>query len=127
MEFREDVARQVFLIRYVRAGETVAMIVHDEGGRKIESTKVAISVEDPADVFDFVLALVDSSPDSPAEVSLGRRVGIIIGHFIAVSGELFNGYVPELVALVVEAHSPHPDNGGLPSLAVAVFLPHGSG
>lgn len=125
---REDVARQILLVRYVGAGETVAMIVQDEGSREIESTKVAsICVEDPADVFDFVLALFDSRPDSPTEISLGGRVGIVIGHFVAICGELLNGYVPELVALVVEAHSPHAYDGGLPALGVAVFLPHGRG
>src|SRR5450631_63036 len=125
VESREDVARQIFLVRFVGAGETVAMIVQDEGGREIESTKVAsIGVEHPADVVDFVLALLSSRPDSPTEVSLGGRVGIVIGHFVAVCGELLNGYVPQLVALVVEAHRPHTYNGGSPPLGVAVFLPH---
>jgi hypothetical protein len=73
VESREDVARQIFLVRFVTAGETVAMIVQDEGSFKIKSTKVAsIGVEDPADVFDFVLPFFGSRPDSPNRLrSLG--------------------------------------------------------
>src|ERR1700760_3449678 len=57
VEVREEVARQIFLVRCVTAGETVAMIVQGESSLKIEAAKVAaIVVENPADVVDFVLA-----------------------------------------------------------------------